>query len=41
VDGDFTMSLRGKTKEEIQRYFPLLMPSDRAITPNQKVYSQK
>jgi len=40
VDGEFTMSLNGKTKEEIQRYFPLLIPSDRAITPYQKFYSQ-
>jgi hypothetical protein len=40
VDGEFTMSLHGKTKEEMQRHFPLLIPADRAITPYQKWYSQ-
>lgn len=40
VDGEFVMSLKGKTKTEIERYFPVLVPPDRAITPYQKFYSQ-
>jgi hypothetical protein len=39
VDGDFVMSLRGKTKEEVRRYFPVLIPADHAITDYQKSYS--
>src|SRR5438270_14098635 len=35
-DGDFTISLEGKTKEEIQRFFPVLTPPDRALTDYQK-----
>ena len=40
VDGEFKMSLEGKTKAEIQRYFPTLIPPDRAITQYQKFYSK-
>lgn len=40
VDGEFVMSLKGKTKIEIERYFPVLVPPDLAITPYQKFYSR-
>jgi hypothetical protein len=40
VDGEFVMSLRGKTKAEIQRYFPVLIPPDRANTQYQQAYSK-
>ena len=40
VDGEFTMSLRGKTRAEIQRYFPVLIRPELAITEYQRFYSQ-
>lgn len=39
-DGEFVMSLRGRTKADMQRYFPVLIPPDRAITQYQKDYSK-
>ncbi len=39
-DGEFVLSLEGKTKEEIQRYFPVLIPPDRSVDDYQKFYNQ-
>jgi hypothetical protein len=41
VDGEFTMSLTGKSRAEIQRYFPTLIPPDRAALPSQQYYSRQ
>ena len=41
VDGDFRASLAGKTKAEIQQWFPVLLPKDEAILPSQKYYSKE
>lgn len=41
VDGEFTMSLNGKSRAEIQRYFPMLIPPDRAVGPSQQYYSRQ
>ena len=41
VDGDFRASLQGKTKAEIQRWFPILLPKGEAITGSQKYYSKE
>lgn len=40
VDGDFNLSLEGKTKADIQRYFPVLIPPERAVNDYQKFYSR-
>jgi hypothetical protein len=39
VDGEFSLSLKGKTKAEIQRYFPVLIPPELAITEYQRSYN--
>jgi hypothetical protein len=41
VDGEFTMSLIGKSRGEIQGYFPMLVPPDRTVLPSQQYYSRQ
>ena len=39
VDLQFRNSLHGRSKAEVQRWFPILRPKKEPVTPSQKYYS--